>query len=91
LKFKFTVSGGSLVWEDGKLSGDKLLVDIVRNSSKINEGVWIGESYLGGTDHDHLKSPLSIYLILERMFGEVRHEGDKIPLPKSSEENNVVY
>lgn len=80
---RFTVTtkyNQSLTWEDGKVSGDPLLVEVIESQAKLREGQFVGKSYLGGTSKDHLNSPLSVYLILEELFGELRHEGDKIPI-----------
>ena len=80
---KFTVTtkyGQSLTWEDGKVSGDPLLAEVLESQAKKREGDFVGKSYLGGTSKDHMNSPLSVYLILEELLGELTHEGDKIPI-----------
>jgi len=91
---RFTVTtkyGQSLTWEDGKVSGDPLLVEVLESQAKKREGDFIGKSYLGGTEKDHMNSPLSVYLILEELFGELRHEGDKIPLGKPPKGDRIVF
>jgi len=90
---KFTVTtkyGQSLTWEDGKVSGDLLLVEVIESQAKLREGQFVGKSYLGGTEKDHMNSPLSVYLILEELFGELRHEGDKIPIEKLPKGDRIV-
>ena len=91
---KFTVTtkyNQSLTWEDGKVSGDPLLVEVIESQAKKREGDFIGKSYLGGTEKDHMNSPLSVYLILEELFGELRHEGDKIPIGKPPKGDRIVF
>lgn len=90
MKFKITVDGGSVVWEDGKLSGDKMLMMILEKMAREYEGKWIGEAHLGGTDHAHLESPLSVYLILKGIFKDIRHEGDKIPLESPEDRDSII-
>ncbi len=91
---KFTVTtkyNQSLTWEDGKVSGDPLLVEVLESQAKKREGDFVGKSYLGGTEKDHLNNPLSVYLILEELFGELTHEGDKIPIGKPPKGDRIVF
>ena len=86
-----TFGSNYIVWEDGKLSGDKTLVEKLKKELGKLEGEWVGYSFISYTDTDHLNTPLSVYIVAKELFGEFEFEGDKIPVPEGPKNANVVF
>ena len=90
MRFKLTTKSGSIVWEDVKLSGDQKMVEKLEKELKMAEGFWVAPPSFCGTNTDHLNAPLSVVTLARELFGNLKFEGDPIPLPEGPEDTEGV-
>lgn len=92
MRFKLTTKSGSIVWEDGKLSGDQKMVEKLTKELKRAEGLWLAPPSFenAGTDTNHLNAPVSVLFLARELFGNLKFEGDPIPLPEGPEDTEGV-
>jgi hypothetical protein len=92
----FTVKGRirgkpySITWDDGKLTGDGLAVDMTKIQAAAKEGRPVGPvgQY---TETDHLKDPVSaLYLITSDVFTSVIAITGEIPEADGAPEGAVI-
>ncbi len=86
---EFTLGGklngkaSSITWKDGDLSGDEYAVALLTGIAKGAEGEPVGPAAGPYTLTDHLKSPLSTYMLVNQdLFPVDSHDGDEIDMPE---------
>lgn len=79
-----TERGGrrAVSWEDGKLSGDAVVVALVEGEAAAREGSAVAFPTMDATTHNHLASPLSFMLLAMDVLGpDAVSTGDVPKLP----------
>jgi len=80
----FTIKGRysgkvyNITWDNGKIYGDEVLADVIKDYIEAKEGEPVGFPGYYFTDN-HIKNAFSSYLILRRFFDEVIEESGDIP------------
>lgn len=83
---KFTVKGmlgqykREITYENEKLSGDSIAMSNLEAKALLMDGEFVGPINQQ-TRRDHLKYPLSAYILMHEVFDEVLEEKGDIPKP----------
>ncbi len=84
----FTITGNlrshkglKITWDNGKLTGDPLLVSEVETEAKIREGESGGPVCGPYTRNDHLTDPLSAVNLISEVLDKVTKSSGDIPEP----------
>ncbi len=88
MRFSFETPRGTLVWEDGKLSGPSFLVQEIREDARAREGRGhTYGSYPSGPFRakEYLRDPFSAFEFLTAFFRDNRMPAkiDNIPIPEA--------
>lgn len=91
----FTVKGKllnkpySITYDAGRLTGDRLIVDLVNMEARLKEGQPVGPvgQY---TDSNHLQDPLSALFIIQDVFTSVDEVTGDIPEADEVPEGAIV-
>lgn len=85
MKITATIGDKKIIWNDGFLSGDEVIVKMIESEAKALEGENVGFPSATGTTTNHLSDPYSFMVLAEGLYFECIFSGD-IPVFEDVEE-----
>ena len=73
-------------WREGEIYGDELALTLLRLEADCFDGVQVGPPTGPFTTnaHEHLKSPVSAYVLMENVFSEISTFDGPLPYPRAT-------
>jgi hypothetical protein len=90
-KVKGTIRGRAVevTWNDGRLEGDELAVQVVESEAALYDGHELGPVCGPFTTEDHLSDPLGAVFVLLAIFDEGAEFSGDVPEAPETEEGAI--